>query len=133
MEKQTDYLKAHFLSLYCMIIADNEVSPLELQELYRIGREHYKLTDSEINSAIISEGRAFYNPEKLEDKISYLYDLALIAAADGEIQTEEKILLEKYALKLGFQKENVPEITEYLLNEALSNTKIEDLFNKLNN
>ena len=133
MEKQKDYLKAHFLSLYCMVVADNDVSPLELQELYRIGHEYYGLTDMEINAAILSEGQAFYNPEKLEDKISYLYQMALIAAADGEIQPEEKILLEKYALKLGFQEENLLKISDLLLNEALSKTKIEDLFNKLNN
>ncbi|MBR3765885.1 MAG: hypothetical protein IKL11_01840 [Muribaculaceae bacterium] len=99
MEKQKDYLKAHFLSLYCMVVADNDVSPLELQELYRIGHEYYGLTDVEINSAIISEGQAFYNPETLEDKVKYLYQMALIAAADGVIQQEEKVLLEKYVKK----------------------------------
>lgn len=133
MEKQKDYLKAHFLSLYCMVVADNEVSPLELQELYRIGHEYYGLTDAEINSAIISEGQAFYNPEKIDDKIQYLYQMALIAAADGVIQPEEKILLEKYAIKLGFQKENVHEISDFLMHEALLRTEQEDLFNKLNN
>lgn len=128
-----DCLKAHFLSLYCMVVVDNEVSPLELQELYRIGHEYYGLTPEEINSAIMTEGHAFYNPETREDKIRYLYQMALIAAADGKIQQEEKILLEKYAIKLGFQKENVSGISDFLMQEALSHTSIDDLLNKLNN
>ena len=131
MEKQKDYLKAHFLSLYCMVVADNDVSPLELQELYRIGHEYYGLTDVEINSAVISEGQAFYNPETLEDKVKYLYQMALIAAADGVIQQEEKVLLEKYVKKMGFQEDNASEISEFLMQEALAKTGIEDLLTKI--
>ena len=131
MEKQKDYLKAHFLSLYCMVVADNDVSPLELQELYRIGHEYYGLTDVEINSAIISEGQAFYNPETLEDKVMYLYQMALIAAADGVIQQEEKVLLEKYVKKIGFHEDNASEISEFLMQEALAKTGIEDLLTRI--
>ena len=74
-----------------MIVADQDVSTLELTELYRIGKEHYGLDDKEINFAIISEGPGFYSPERVEDKIKYLYELALIACADGKIEDEEKI------------------------------------------
>lgn len=111
-------LKAHFLSLYCMIVADQEVSFEELEELYRIGTEYYNLTDSEINHVIMHEGTAFYNPQSYEDKISYLYELALIAYADGKIVPEEQTLLEKYAIRFGIAPEKVHDLIKILLSQA---------------
>ena len=108
-------LKKHFLSLYCMVVADQDVSLTELVELYRIGKEHYNLNDSEINNAILTEGTACYIPEQLEDKITYLYELALIACADGKVKPEEHILLEKYVLMFGFEKNTVSNKINYLL------------------
>lgn len=126
-------LKSHFLSLYCMIVADQDVSTLELTELYRIGKEHYGLDDKEINFAIISEGPGFYSPERVEDKIKYLYELALIACADGKIEDEEKILLEKYALKFGFLDENINSIIDFLLKNAIQKNTLEKVLNMFNN
>lgn len=126
-------LKSHFLSLYCMIVADQDVSTLELTELYRIGKEHYGLSDKEINFAITTDGTGFYNPEKMEDKIRYLYELALIASADGKIENEEKLLLEKYALKFDFLEENIDSIIDFLLNNAMQKNTPEKVLNMLNN
>ena len=114
LKSMDERLKKHFLSLYCMVVADQDISPTELVELYRIGKEHYNLTDIEINNAILSEGTACYIPEKIEEKIIYLYELALIACADDTIKTEERILLEKYALMFGFERGIVQEKVNYL-------------------
>lgn len=126
-------LKSHFLSLYCMIVADQDVSTLELAELYRIGKEHYGLDDKEINLAITSEGPGFYSPERVEDKIKYLYELALIAYADGKIDDEEKLLLKKYTLRFGFLEENVDSIIDFLLNNAKQKSTPDEVLRLLNN
>lgn len=125
-------LKKHFLSLYCMIVADLDVSPSELEELYRIGKEHYNLTDIEINQAIIGEGPAFYNPSTTEDKIKYLYELALIACADGKVEPEERILLEKYISQFGFLDENVSSIADFLIENVQKKEKPENIINSIN-
>lgn len=113
-----------------MIVADGDVAITELDELYRIAREHYGLTQEEINAAILSGGSAFYIPEQDEEKIKYLYDLALIAAADG-IEDSELLLLKKYALKFGFLEENIDELVNVLLDYAQKKIPVQELLNSI--
>ncbi|MDE6301044.1 MAG: hypothetical protein K2M19_04960 [Muribaculaceae bacterium] len=119
-------LKSHFLSLYCMIVADGDVAISELDELYRIARENYGLTQEEINEAVLTGGSAFYIPDSDEEKIRYLYDLALIAAADG-IQDSEITLLKNYAVKFGFLDQNISDLVDLLLKFAKKKTPIQDI------
>ena len=124
-------LKSHFLSLYCMIVADGDVAISELNELYRIAREDYDLSQEEIEKAILSGGSAFYIPEATEEKIKYLYDLALIASADNVIADAEKVLLKNYAKKFGFLDENTDEIVNILLEYAQEKKSIDELLKSL--
>lgn len=110
-----------------MIVADGDVAIAELTEMYRIAREDFGLTEEEINKAILSGGSAFYIPDNDREKIRYLYDLALIAAADGVIEDSEKILLKEYALKFGFFEENVNDLVELLLDYALRKTPVDEI------
>lgn len=121
-----DKLKSHFLSLYCMIVADGDVAISELDEMYRIARDNYHLTQEEIDKAILAGGSAFYIPEQNEEKIKYLYDLALIAAADG-VEESEIVLLKNYALKFGFIEGNVDELITLLLEFAENKMPIDEL------
>ena len=110
-----------------MIVADGDVAISELNELYRIAREDYDLSQEEIEKAILSGGSAFYIPETTEEKIKYLYDLALIASADNVIADAEKVLLKKYAKKFGFLDENTDEIVNILLEYAQEKKSIDEL------
>lgn len=48
-----DYkLKARFLSLYSMILADGIIDAREMETLYRIGREEYGISQKEIDLAL---------------------------------------------------------------------------------
>ena len=40
MEQNNNIQKAHFLNLFHIALSDNEIDPLELKELYRIGDEN---------------------------------------------------------------------------------------------
>ncbi|MBD5295126.1 MAG: hypothetical protein HDS25_02260 [Bacteroides sp.] len=111
-----------------MIVADGDVAISELDEMYRIARENYGLTREEIDKAILSGGSAFYIPESDEEKIRYLYDLALIAVADG-IEDSEIILLKKYAKKFGFIDANIDDLVNVLLDFAKQKTPVETILN----
>lgn len=113
-----DLLKSRFLCLYCMVMADGIVEAKELETLYRLGRERYHLTPEEINENVVSAGTSFIAPEKLEDRISILYEMAEIAWADGEIDETEKSLLVRYAIRLGFKKENAEDIADFMLHQV---------------
>ena len=76
----------HFLDLSCMIMADGIVHPKELETLYRIGTETYGLTLDEITKSIVSAGKTMTIPEAQEDRIRILYEMALVAWADGTIE-----------------------------------------------
>lgn len=113
-----ELLKARFLSLYCMVMADGIVEAKELETLYRIGRENYNLTAEEINKNVVSAGTSFVAPDKMEDRVSILYEMAEIAWADGKIDETEKSLLARYAIRLGFKEENAIGISDYMLQKV---------------
>lgn len=124
--------KAHFLDLYCMIMADGIVHPKELETLYRIGIETYGLTREEITRSVVSAGKTMVIPECPEDKIGLLYEMALVAWADGELDASERNLLLRYAALYGVAEEKVNELVDYLLAKAKDNIKEEDIINELN-
>jgi len=116
-----------------MVIADGVVEAKELETLYRIGRENYHLTSEEINKNVVTAGTSFVAPEKMEDRISILYEMAEIAWADGIIDDTEKSLLAKYALRLGFQEENADDIAEYMLHQVKEGVTLAEVINQILN
>lgn len=122
----------HFLDLYCMVMADGIVHPKELETLYRIGIDIYGLTQDEITQSIVSAGKTMVIPKTLEEKMSLLYEMALVAWADGELEESERKLLKRYALLYGVEENHVDELVEYLLEKAKNNVKEEDIIKVLN-
>lgn len=122
----------HFLDLYCMVMADGIVHPKELETLYRIGIDIYGLTQDEITQSIFSAGKTMVIPKTLEEKMSLLYEMALVAWADGELEESERKLLKRYALLYGVEENHVDELVEYLLEKAKNNVKEEDIIKELN-
>ena len=74
-----------------MILADGKVERREVNQMYQLAKEHYDLQPEELNQLIVSGDITFYKPEKEEERIAYLYDLALVAVSDGEISATERI------------------------------------------
>jgi len=120
-------LKTHFLNLYHMALADENVDIRELELLYRIGEEG-GISRAEIETLIMqAEQPVFTAPTTLPEKISYLYDLSLMACADGKIDEAEQKLLIRFCSLFGFRQENVLSICEYLLGEAIRNVPIQQV------
>lgn len=125
--------KMQFLDLYHMVIADGIVHPKEMETLYRIGLENYGLTESEINESVKSAGVSTVIPELPEERISVLYEMALIAWADGVLEDSERNLLRRYAMKYGVDEGSIDELSEFLFERAKNNADVKDVIQELNN
>lgn len=125
--------KIQFLDLYCMVMADGIVHPKEMKTLYRIGLENYGLSENEIDESIKSAGVSTVIPELPEERIAVLYEMALIAWADGVLDESERNMLRRYASLYGVNESNINELVDYLLDKAKNNTDEQEVIKELNN
>lgn len=124
--------KLQFLDLYCMVMADGIVHPKEMETLYRIGLEQYGLSEEEINEGVKSAGVSSVIPELPEERISVLYEMAVIAWADGELEDSERNMLRRYASMYGVNEESIDELVDFLLDQAKGNVDEKDVIKQLN-
>jgi len=120
-------LKKLFLELYQMIISDSEVHPRELELLYQLGKEK-GISEKEIQMAVFSPNNLF-SSESLsdEEKITYLYNLAQIAWADGNLADNEKATMYNTCRRFGFGEEYILEISDFLLSQAENKKSISEV------
>ena len=113
--------KMQFLDLYRMVMADGTADPKEMTTLYRIGLENYGLTQEEM-SEVISQGVVSTSiPELQTERIKLLYQMSIIAWADGVIEESEHNLLQKYALRFGVKEDKTKELIDFLLAKVQEN------------
>lgn len=126
-------LKKLFLELYQMIISDSEVHPKELELLYQLGKDK-GISEQEIQAAVFSPNNLF-STESLSDdeKITYLYNMAQIAWADGRLDDKEKETLHNTCKRFGFAEEYVAEISDFLLTLAEKKKTINEVLQIINN
>lgn len=120
-------MKSQFLSLYCMVLADGIIDARELETLYRIGTEQYGLTQEDITATVRDAGTSFIMPTELSDKIRFLYNLAQIAYADGEIDNTEIDLMKRYIRKMNFAEENINAIADYMFDSVKEGKSINSI------
>lgn len=118
-----------FLELYRMVLADGIAHPKEMETLYRIGVENCGLTNEQITKEIAEESFSTFIPQTPEDKIKLLYELALIAWADGVIEESEKKLLKRYAILFGIKEELSDEFVDFLLKKVQDNVSENEITN----
>lgn len=126
-------LKSQFLSLYHMILADGIIDARELETLYKIGIEQYHLTQEEITAVVRDAGSSFILPTTLQGKVQFLYNLAMIALADGTVDPEEKALLNKYITRMGFEDANADGIAEFLFESIRNDKSFNEIMSMINN
>lgn len=120
-----------FLELYRMVMADGIAHPKEMETLYRIGIEKYRLTNELIGKIISAGGTSTIVPKLPEERIQILYEMALIAWSDGTIEDSEQNLLRRYALKYGIKEEQVDNLIEFLLAKAQENVNEDEVIKSL--
>ncbi len=116
-----------FLELYRMVMADGIAHPKEMETLYRIGIEEYDLTNKQISQTITQESSSAIIPEDPKDRIKLLYELAIIAWADGVIEESEKNLLRRYVILFGIKEELADNFTDFLLKKVQENVSEKDI------
>lgn len=120
-------LKSHFLNLYHMAISDSNADVRELEMLYQIG-EARGVTKAEIDALLLQPNQAgISQPQTVLEKIECLYDLSLIAWADGSVDPKERKALELFCSRFGFKDENISQLCDFVLEEASRNTSKQQL------
>ena len=123
--------KSHFLSLYCMILADGIIDAKEMETLYEIASRNYGLTPEDVCQAIKEAGTSYYVPQTLDEKVGLLYDMCLIAIADGTVDNSERRMLQNYTRRMDFDETNIDGIIDYLLKQARNNQSLKEVLNQI--
>ncbi len=95
----------HFASIANMASIDGELNPEEEKMLKRFAR---KLDIDEEEYATILKNPSKYPinpPNSSERRLERMHDLFQIIFADHEIDENERVLIEKYAIGLGYTEE----------------------------
>tara|TARA_B100000949_G_C14111051_1_gene378381 strand:- start:391 stop:783 length:393 start_codon:yes stop_codon:yes gene_type:complete len=121
-------LKSHFLRLYQMAFSDDNFDVLEMKMLYHFAEER-GVTKAELDAILLNPSHNSMLPDSTEDKLSYLYDLALMIWADHKVEPDELATLKKYCLKFGFLEDNIEALTAFLLEKAKENLSKQELMN----
>ncbi|WP_298510589.1 hypothetical protein [uncultured Kordia sp.] len=127
----TNELKSHFLRLYQMAFVDDDFDVLELRMLYKFAEER-GISKEQLNEILLNPSHDASIPKTKKDRISYLYDLAIMIWADKKVTEDEYMTLKKYCKKFEFLEENINDITDYLLDCAKKGIKKEVLINEIN-
>jgi len=124
-------LKSHFLRLYQIAFSDDNFDVLEMQMLYKFAEER-GLTKEQLNEILLNPSHDSTIPETLELRVEYLYDLAFMIWADGEVTDDEYITLKKYCKKFEFLDENITELADFLLKSAKEGICKEEIIRDIN-
>ena len=101
---------AHFSSIASLAAIDGEVNPQEKVLLDRFARK-LDITDTEYAEVLSSDNKYPINPPTTsEERLERLYDLFRIIFADHGIDEEEMILINKYAIGLGYSSETAAKL-----------------------
>lgn len=123
--------ESHFLNLYSIALSDTQIDTTELVKLYEFGQKR-GFDKNAIDELLLNADHVTFTiPDELLNKIELLYEFAILIWADGRVDEYEKTALMKFCFKFGFEKENVEELADFLLEEAKQKTKIADLKEKV--
>lgn len=103
---------AHFAALATLASVDGEVSTEEKQLLDRFALK-LDITQAEYKEVFKKENKyPIEAPHDAEKRLERLYDLFRIIYSDHGIDPEEKVLVKRYAIGLGFTGEKADQIIE---------------------
>ncbi|TDS18976.1 tellurite resistance protein TerB [Maribacter caenipelagi] len=103
---------AHFAALATLASIDGEISTEEKKLLDRFATK-LDITESEYEEVFKKENKyPIDSTPDSEKRLERLYDLFRIVYSDHEIDDEERLLIKKYAIGLGFTGEKADAIIE---------------------
>lgn len=115
-----------------MMLSDDDIHEQELMMLYQLAIDK-GIPEQDIDHFLGEpiEGDEVFSPHDTLVKIEYLYDLARMAWADGNVDDREKDTLVRFCTSFGFAEENIPLIIEFLLEEAKRGTSKQSVIDQV--
>lgn len=123
--------ESHFLNLYSIALSDTQVDSTELLQLYEFGKNR-GVSKQKIDDLLLHADQVTFTiPDDLLDKIELLYEFAILIWADGKVDEFEKTALMKFCFKFGFEKDNVEEMADFLIEQANKDVNVEEVKSKV--
>lgn len=105
---------AHFATLATLAAVDGVINEQEKAILDKFAFK-LNITDEEYKEVIKAENKyPIQTPQSAERRLKRLFDFFQIALADATIDEDQKMLIERYAIGLGYS----PDIAKKLLNKS---------------
>jgi len=100
----------HFASMASMACADGKLKPEEEAKLKRLARK-LNITESEYQEVLQNPTKYPINPPNSADRrLERMHDLFEMIFADNQIDPDEEVLLERYAIGLGYTEESASKL-----------------------
>lgn len=103
---------AHFATLASLAAIDGDINPEEMEVLKKFAFK-LDITDAEFSEVMKKENKyPIETPHSGEKRYKRLFEFFQIIFSDHGIDKEEKLLVEKYAVGLGFSPKKAEEIVK---------------------
>lgn len=123
----TEDHKKHFLQLYAIALADDEISPKEIRFLQDFAR-HKGISEADVEQLLLTPSfTEVHKPETLNEKVEYLYYSTGMALADDMVEKRELAILRSICVHLGFLEENADAIVSFFIEELKKGTSLMDI------
>jgi hypothetical protein len=120
----------YFTHLVRIAKVDDIISNDELVLLHRIGKK-LGLTEPETDKLIETTGKSDYIPPyELSKRFDQVYEIVSMTLADGSIDNNEMRLASGFAVKSGFNEDEIPGLLVLLIKGIKEGKDEEDLFEK---
>ncbi len=118
----------YFVLLIRIAKADGTISAAESELLYKIGKKQ-GFTDLDIGNLIETTEKADCIPlNEFSKRFEQVYDLVKMILADGTINKAEIRLANSFAVKIGFNENNIPKLLLLLINGIKQGKDEKELF-----
>jgi hypothetical protein len=128
----TTKLKSHFLRLYQIACTDEDFDVLEMKQLYAFAAQR-GIDQQQLQNILIDPVARLSIPESLNERIEYLYDLAVMTWVDHHITEDEYNTLRKFCRHFEFDDENIDQICDFLLDCAKNEMSLQEVLTTINN
>lgn len=129
VKENTEY----FVHLIRIALADDVISPKELELLYRVSKK-LGFSIEETEHLIRTTGKSDYTPPlELRARFDQIYEIVNMTLVDGSINKNEMYLASNFAAKSGFNEKEVPTMLVMLLNGIRQEKNKDELFKEYQN
>ncbi len=123
---------AHFAAIASLAAVDGEVNSEEIKLLNRFAQK-LDITDEEYKEVMkISNKYPIDPPIGSEKRLERLYDLFKIIFVDHAIDDDERVLLDKYAIGLGFSSKAADKVITRSIEIFSGNINFDDYMSLIN-